>query len=66
MKDVNECFKVVFEAFPVAAESTAVRWGSAEFYPYTNALIDRQDFPVEVIDAIMALQVLHEQVFPHK
>jgi hypothetical protein len=45
-------------------------WGEKDFGPYINKLTasdrpDRQGFPSYVMEAIAALQILHDEVFPH-
>lgn len=70
MKDSNTCFKTVADKYPRLAAGIELRWGDKEFHPYVKALIedkrgDRQGFPIEVLDAIMALQEIHDAAFPH-
>lgn len=52
------------------ADMIELHWGYKEFYLYINKLlivekgINRQGFPLEVLEEIYALQEIHEKIFP--
>lgn len=55
--------------FPRIGKALEFLWGQKEFPPYVNKLLndgrnDRQGFPVDVMTAIMSLQILHDEMFP--
>ena len=60
---------MIHASFPRIGKALELYWGEKEFAPYINKLTaadrpDRQGFPSFVMEAIVALQILHDEVFP--
>ncbi|HCX34824.1 MAG TPA: hypothetical protein DHV08_15590 [Rhodocyclaceae bacterium] len=55
--------------FPHVESAISLMWGSPEIYRYFDKLMiadrnDREGFPPEVIQEILALRSLHEKLYP--
>ena len=60
---------MIHASYPRIGKALELFWGNKEFAPYINKLtaVDRPDrvgFPSHVMEAIVALQILHDEVFP--
>ena len=69
-RKLNTLLLTVYASFPRVAKGVELMWGDKEFPKYMGKLIadgrfDRQGFPFEVLVALMNLQMLHDEVYPH-
>jgi hypothetical protein len=67
---MNKSLLMIYASFPRIGKALELYWGEKEFATYINKLtaVDRpgrQGFPSLVMEAIAALQILHDEVFPN-
>lgn len=69
-KDIlNTNLLVIYKSFERIGKALELRWGDKEFQPYMNSLLgvgrpSRQGFPIDVLEALINLQQLHDTIFP--
>jgi len=66
---LNKNLLVLHTKFPHIGKSVEIFWGHKEFSEYIVGLLSdkrvgRQGFPTDVMDALIALQRLHDRMFP--
>lgn len=66
----NPHLKVVFDSSPKVASQLTSLWGTADFNPYLDSLLQedkrpgRLGFAEDVFSALLALGAQHDQEFP--
>ena len=74
MSSINDEFNyiIINNQFPRIGKGLEIRWGTADFEPYVNDLLNdtkghtRQGFPKDVGAALQSLLLLHHRLFPSK
>ena len=67
-EDLNKNLLIIHSQIPRVGKALELYWGEKEFVPYVSKLLSdsdgRKGFPFDVLTAILALQELHDKLFP--